>query len=110
MGGGIGDFVNDVVGTVTGGLIGESPQEKAAKEAEKRRKEAEAQQKKAEEQQKREQELLKKQEQDIQEANKAATEEVARGKPTTTVDFSQAIKGEDEENEDELLKMFRGAK
>lgn len=103
-------FVGDVLGSVTGGIIGESPQEKAEKEAKKRQQEAERAKKEADLKAQREAELLKQQEKDIAEAGMAAPQDTPKAKPTTTVDFSQSIKaGAGAEDEDELLKMFRGA-
>ncbi|MGL5648335.1 MAG: hypothetical protein ACRDDY_10820 [Clostridium sp.] len=104
----MGGFVGDVLGSISGGIIGESPQEKAEKEARKRQQEAERAKREVDLKAEREKELLKQQEKDIAEAGMATQPDTPKAKPTTTVDFSQSIKA-GAEDEDELLKMFRGA-
>lgn len=100
-----GGFVGDVLGSVTGGLIGNDA---AKKEAKRQREEAERLAKEQEETRKKEETFNKNVEQDTTTMANQQVEEQKKGKPTTSVDFSNAIKGyEGETDEDKLKKAFK---
>lgn len=106
-----GGFIGDVVGGLTGGLIGNDPAEEAKKEAERQRKQQEALLKQQEADRKKEEQFNKEVAQDTENIQNTATEETKKGKPTTTIDFSAAIKGKnsEDEEEDKLKKYIQGA-
>lgn len=96
----MGGFVGDAIDKVTGA-------DKAKKEAEEAVKRQEALLKQQEQDKQREDEFNKQMEEDTGKLAQSQAEEVAKPKPTTTVDFSQAIKKEDETEEDKIKKAFR---
>lgn len=103
----MGGFVGDVLGSVTGGLIGESPEEKRRKELKKAEERQRQAQKEADERKRKEELLAKQQEEDLNTvAQKQQEEAIKTTKPQTTVDFTQSIKKE-EDDEDKLLKALR---
>lgn len=103
-----GGWVGDVLGGVTGGLIGNDPNEAAKKEAKRQREEAERLAKEQEETRKKEETFNKNVEQDTTTMANQQVEEQKKRKPTTSVDFSNAIKGyEGETDEDKLKKAFK---
>lgn len=106
-----GGWLGDTVGSLTGGLIGNDPNEAAKKEAERQRKQQEALLKQQEEDKKKEDAFNKEVSQDTENIQNVVTDETKKGKPTTTVDFSNSIKGTgtDEEDEDKLKKSLRKA-
>lgn len=102
-----GGWVGDVVGGITGGLIGNDPKE----EAERKRKQQEELIRQQEADRKKEENFNKEVAEDKKEMQDNLTEEIKKGKPQTTVDFSQSIKGTgtDEDEEDKLRKSLRKA-
>lgn len=106
-----GGWLGDMAGSITGGLIGNDPAEEAKKEAEKERKRQEELLKKQEADKQKEEEFSKNVAEDTEDIQNSMTEETKKGKPTTTVDFSQSIKGtgKDDEEEDKLKKYMSGA-
>lgn len=105
-----GGWVGDIVGGITGGLIGNDPKEEAKKERE--RQEALLKQQAADRE--KEENFNKEVAEDKKEMQDSITEDTKKGKPQTTVDFSQSIKGTGTEDEEEdklrksLRKAFRG--
>lgn len=106
-----GGWIKDTVGSLTGGLIGNDPNKEAKKEAERQRKQQEALLKQQEEDKKKEEAFNKEVSQDTENIQNTITDETKKGKPTTTVDFSNSIKGAgtDEEDEDKLKKSLKKA-
>ena len=106
-----GGWVGDIVGGITGGLIGNDPKEEAKKEAERERKRQEALLKQQAADRENEENFNKEVAEDKKEMQDSITEDTKKGKPQTTVDFSQSIKGtgKDEEEEDKLRKSLRKA-
>ena len=103
-----GGFVGDVLGSVTGGLIGNDSNDAAKKEAKRQKEEAERLAREQEETRKKEEAFNKDVEQDTTTMANQQVEEQKKGKPTTSVDFSNAIKGyEGETDEDKLKKAFK---
>lgn len=109
-----GGWVGDVVGGITEGLIGNDPKEEARKEAERKRKQQEELIRQQEADREKEENFNKEVAEDKKEMQDNLTEEIKKGKPQTTVDFSQSIKGTGTEDEEEdklrksLRKAFRG--
>ena len=106
-----GGWVGDVVGGITGGLIGNDPKEEAKKEAKKERERQEALLKQQAADREKEENFNKEVAEDKKEMQDSITEDTKKGKPQTTVDFSQSIKGTgtDDEEEDKLRKSLRKA-
>lgn len=106
-----GGWVGDIVGGITGGLIGNDPKEEAKKEAKKERERQEALLKQQAADREKEENFNKEVAQDKKEIQDSITEDVKKGKPQTTVDFSQSIKGTgtNEDDEDKLRKSLRKA-
>lgn len=96
----MGGFVGDTIDKVTGA-------DKAKKEAEEARKRQEELLKQQELDREREEQFNKEVEQDTSQLAQSQADEVTKPKPSTTVDFSQAIKKEDETEEDKIKKAFR---
>lgn len=109
-----GGWVGDIVGGITGGLIGNDPKEEAKKEAKKERERQEALLKQQAADREKEENFNKEVAEDKKEMQDSITEDTKKGKPQTTVDFSQSIKGTGTEDEEEdklrksLRKAFRG--
>lgn len=111
-----GGFIGDVAGSLTGGLIGNDPKEeerkarkKAEEEARRQREEQERLAREQEENRRKEEEYNRKVQQDtenMQKQQQLQQQETVKGKPNTTVDFTQSIKNEDDD-EDKLRKAFR---
>lgn len=95
----MGGFVGGVVDKVTGA-------DKAKKEAEEARKRQEELLRQQEEERKREEQFNKQLEEDTGKLNQAQMKETTKPKPNTSVDFSQAVKVNDDE-EDKVKKAFR---
>lgn len=95
---------SEIIGNVTGGLVGESS---AEKEAKRQKKEAEEGSRQLKEQQANEEKFNKEVTQDTETITNQQGAKL-NGKPVTEVDFSQALAGyKDETDEDKLRKAFR---
>ena len=109
-----GGWLGDTLGSITGGLIGNDPKEEAKKEAEKARKRQEELLKKQEADKQKEDAYNKEVADDTENIQNSMTEDIKKGKHTTTVEFSQSIKGtgkddDDDEEEDKLRNYMSGA-
>ena len=107
-----GGWLGDTLGSITGGLIGNDPKEEAKKEAKKAAERQEALLKQQEADKQKEDAYNKEVAEDTENIQNSMTEDVKKGKPTTTVDFSQSIKGtgkDEDEEEDKLRNYMSGA-
>lgn len=98
---------SEIVGNITGGLIGTTTAEKKAKEEEERQRRALERERQERE---RENKFNEEMSEDTDKLNNSMNEDIRQGKPQTTVDFSSSIKGiEEDEEEDKLKKSLRKA-
>lgn len=93
-------FVGDAVDKISGA-------DKAKKEAEEARKRQEELLRQQEEDRRREEKFNKEVEEDTGKLAQSQADDVTKPKPNTSVDFSQAIKVDDDKEEDKIKKAFR---